>query len=135
MRRCRVHYDVSVMIMPEFVASACSTASTILNGSAACIWKDMLEHLLPKVKPLTASLIYKGISEYLYAVHPREYAHDLKCFILLIMTSSNGNVFRKTEGNTPVTGGFSSQRPVARSFDDFFDLCLNKPLSKHSRGW
>ena len=37
------------------------------------------------------------------------------------------------EGNPPVTGGFPSQRPVARSFDVFFDLRLNKRLSKQSR--
>ena len=37
------------------------------------------------------------------------------------------------EGNTPVTGEFSSQRPVTRSFDAFFDLHLNKRLSKPSR--
>ena len=30
---------------------------------------------------------------------------------------------------------FPSQRPVTRSFDIFFDLCLNKRLSKHSRCW
>ena len=28
-----------------------------------------------------------------------------------------------------------AQRPVTRSFDVFFDLCLIKQLSKHSRGW
>ena len=28
-------------------------------------------------------------------------------------------------GNSPVTGEFPSQRPVTRSFDVFFDLCLN----------
>ena len=33
-------------------------------------------------------------------------------------------------GNSPVTGEFPSQRPVTRSFDVFFDLCLNKQLSK-----
>ena len=37
-------------------------------------------------------------------------------------------------GNSPVTGEFPSQRPVTRSFDVFFDLCLNKRLSKQSRG-
>ena len=31
----------------------------------------------------------------------------------------------------PVTGEFSSQRPVTRSFDVFFDLRLNKRLNKH----
>ena len=34
------------------------------------------------------------------------------------------------EGNSPVAGEFPSQQPVARSFDDYFDLRLNKLLSK-----
>ena len=38
-------------------------------------------------------------------------------------------------GNSPVTGEFPSQRPVRRSFDVFFDLRLNKRLSKQSCGW
>ena len=38
-------------------------------------------------------------------------------------------------GNSPVTGEFPAQRPVTRSFDVFFDLWLNKRLSKHSWGW
>ena len=42
------------------------------------------------------------------------------------MTSSNGNIF---------TGEFSSQRPVTRSFDVFFDLRQNKHLSKQSWCW
>ena len=45
-----------------------------------------------------------------------------------MMKSSNGNIFR-------VTGEFPSQRSVTRSFDVFFDLCLNKPLSKQWWGW
>ena len=38
-------------------------------------------------------------------------------------------------GNSPVTGVFPSQRSVTWSFDVFFDLCLNKRLSKQSRHW
>ena len=38
-------------------------------------------------------------------------------------------------GNSPVHGEFPTQRPVTRSFDVFFDLRLNKRLSKQSRGW
>ena len=38
-------------------------------------------------------------------------------------------------GNSPGTGEFPSQRPVTRSFDVFFDMCLNKQLSKQSWGW
>ena len=35
-------------------------------------------------------------------------------------------------GNSPVTGEFPAQRPVTRSFDVFFNLRLNKRLSKQS---
>ena len=38
-------------------------------------------------------------------------------------------------GNSPVTGEFPAQRPVTRGFDFFFDLHLNKRLSKQSWGW
>ena len=38
-------------------------------------------------------------------------------------------------GNSPVPGEFPTQRPVSRSFDIFFDLSLNKRLSKQSWGW
>ena len=38
-------------------------------------------------------------------------------------------------GNSPVTGEFPAQRPVTRGFDVFFDLHLNKRLSKQSWGW
>ena len=39
-------------------------------------------------------------------------------------------------GNSPVTGEFPSQRPVARNFDVvLFYLILNQRLSKQSRRW
>ena len=55
-----------------------------------------------------------------------------------MMTSSNGNIFSVTG---PLCGEFtgqlwiSLQRQVTRSFDVFFDLRLNKRLSKQSRIW
>ena len=56
----------------------------------------------------------------------------------IMMTSSNGNIFRITgplcgEFNGP--GEFPAQRPVMRSFDVFFDLRPNKRLSKQPWGW
>ena len=54
------------------------------------------------------------------------------------MTSSNGNIFRVTGplcGEFTGPGEFPAQRPVTRSFDVFFDLRLNKRLSKHAWGW
>ena len=55
-----------------------------------------------------------------------------------MMTSSNGNIFRVTGplcGEFTGPGEFPTQRPVTRSFDVFFDLRLNKKLSKQSWGW
>ena len=55
-----------------------------------------------------------------------------------MMTSSNGNIFRVTGplcGEFTGPGEFPIQRPVTRSFDVFFDLRLNKRLSKQPWGW
>ena len=38
-------------------------------------------------------------------------------------------------GNSPVPGEFPPQRPVTRSFYVFFDVRLNKRLSKQAWGW
>ena len=38
-------------------------------------------------------------------------------------------------GNSPAPGEFPAQKPVTRSFEVFFDLCLNKRLSKQSWEW
>ena len=38
-------------------------------------------------------------------------------------------------GNSPVTAEFPTQRPMTQNFDVFFDLHLNKRLSKQSWGW
>ena len=46
------------------------------------------------------------------------------------MTSSNGNIFCVTG---PSWGESTGYRPVTRSFDIFFDLCLNNRFSKQSR--
>ena len=55
-----------------------------------------------------------------------------------MMTSSNGNIFRVTGplcGEFTAPGDFPTQRPVTRSFDVFFNLRLNKRLSKQPWGW
>ena len=57
---------------------------------------------------------------------------------LVMMTSSNGNIFRVTGplcGEFTGPGEFPTQRPVTRSFDVFFDLRLDKRLSKQPWGW
>ena len=53
-----------------------------------------------------------------------------------MVTSSHGKIFRVT-GHLcgKFTGEFPAQRPVTRSFDVFFDLRLNRWLSKQPWGW
>ena len=58
--------------------------------------------------------------------------------LVIMMTSSNGNIFRVTGplcGEFTGPGEFPTQRPVTRSFDVYFDLRLNKRLCKQSWGW
>ena len=55
-----------------------------------------------------------------------------------MMTSPNGTfsaLLAFCAGYSPVPGEYPVQRPVTRSFDVFFDLRLNKRLSKQSWGW
>ena len=52
--------------------------------------------------------------------------HQMKAFSALLALCA---------GNSPVIIEFSAQRPVTRSFDVFFDLRMNKRLSKQSWGW
>ena len=54
------------------------------------------------------------------------------------MTSSNGNIFRVTGtlcGEFAGPGEFPTQWPVTGSFGVFFELRLNKRLSKQPWGW
>ena len=63
---------------------------------------------------------------------------DLRGDNLSMMTSSNGTIFRVTGplcGEYTGPGQFPTLRPVTRSFDVFFDLRLNKRLSKQPWGW
>ena len=59
-------------------------------------------------------------------------------FSEIMMTSSNGNIFRVTGplcGEFTGPGEFPTQRPATRRFDVYFDLRLNKRLSKQPWGW
>ena len=58
--------------------------------------------------------------------HTPWWRHQMETFSALLATCA---------GNSPATGEFPAHRPVTRSFDVFFDLRLNKRLSKHSWSW
>ena len=71
-------------------------------------------------------------NEYLKVWYLKGTQKDLNRSKRNMMTSSNGNIFRVTG---LFCGELPAQRPVTRSFDVYFDLRLNKRLSKQSRGW
>ena len=81
----------------------------------------------------TDFVLYLSTRQY-YLHHPQFYygkdakfpwwRHQMETFSALLALC---------EGNSPVTGEFPSQKRVTRSFDVFFDLALNKRLSKQSR--
>ena len=63
---------------------------------------------------------------HLKMIHRTWWRHQMETFAALLALCA---------GNSPVTGEFPAQRPVTRSFDVFFNLRLNKRLSKQSWGW
>ena len=92
---------------------------TILPVSFAC---TKLPLNFGAMHQITKSVSYLGL---LMVMYPR-WRHQMETFSTLLALCA---------GNSPVSGEFPSQRPVTRSFDAFFLLCLNKRLSKQSWGW
>ena len=63
----------------------------------------------------------------LWTHHPRTWwRHQMKTFSALLDLCA---------GNSPVTGEFPAQRPMTRSFDDFYDLRPNRRFSKQPWVW
>ena len=88
---------------------------TIYSELLTCVWHGDYHHDLPRAYYMTACL----------CVLPW-WRHQMEKISALLAICA---------GNSPVTGEFPAQRPVTRSFDVFFNLRLNKRLSKQSRGW
>ena len=91
---------------------------------------------------LCASLSWTEIFSSITSVNSNSfcacYIHTTGTELCFMMTSSSGNIFRVTGplcGEFTDPGEFPTQRPVTRSFDVFFDLRLNKRLSKQPWGW
>ena len=98
-------------------------------------WKNTAAHA--NCMPLTCCLIVVDVNISCIVMTDLFIITQQVTWILCnMMTSSNGNfsaLLAFSEGKPLVTGGFPSQRPVNRNFDAFFDLRLNKRLSKQSR--
>ena len=79
-------------------------------------WRSVQSYAPHTVRPSTGNCESSWMSSW--------WRHQIETFSALLALCA---------GNSPVTGEFPSQRPVTRSFDIFFDLCLNKRLIKQSR--
>ena len=66
------------------------------------------------------------VTRWIIITHPSWWRHQMETFSTLLAICV---------GNSPVTGEFPTLRPVTWSFGVFFDLRLNKRLSKQSWGW
>ena len=90
---------------------------------AQSVFKSLFLFVLPKIRD-AMTLIWHHCNDY------REYIpwwrHQMETFSALLAICA---------GNSPVTGEFPTQRPMTRIFDMFFDLRLNKRLSKQSWSW
>ena len=77
----------------------------------------------PSMGPLRLLTLLAGLFHHL---SHQWWRHQMEAFSALLALCA---------GNSPVTGEFPAQRPVTRGFDVFFDLRLNKRLSKQWWGW
>ena len=86
------------------------------------MWRSNQDYALEQLPRLKMRIIFK--------LCMREANTTAACLVTqfrkMMMTSSNGNIFRVT--------GHLTQRPVTRSFDVIYDLRLNKRSSKQSWG-
>ena len=88
-----------------------------ISVKSESIWKT--QHDCHKIKEICVEMGRVRLKE-------TWWCHQMETFSALLAICS---------GNSPVTGEFPTQRPVTCSFDVFFDLRLNKRLSKQLWGW
>ena len=103
----RGHYDVIIFLTDRFKRITNGAIDANLNNRPGLflVWKLVIP------SSVTATTWWR---------------HQMETFSALLAICA---------GNSPVPGEFPAQRPVTRSFDVFFDLRLNKRLSKQSWGW
>ena len=94
------------------------TAANRLSMSMRCCWVVYLTNTKPTAR--ACHTIYRK------EARPTWWRHQMETFSALLAFCAR---------NLPVTGEFPAQRPVTWSFDVFFDLRMNKRLSKQSWGW
>ena len=111
--------DINIHIFDEeFVESRC-VSQRLGHVELRFVKIQILKHV---TETEIAHMGYRGP-----AIQPQpRWRHYMETFSALLALGA---------GSLPVAGEFHTQRPVVRSFNVFFDLRLNKWLSKQSWGW
>ena len=119
----RDHFYLSLKVLTDLCINDTIYSSTIWNT---------YDKILNKIFKFLCSFKWYNL---IFTWYLWNATHTLK---VSMTTSSNGNIFCITGplcGEFTSPGEFPTQKPVTRSFDVFFDLRLNKRLSKQPWGW
>ena len=101
------------------------TVEAIVCSCYGCVVSEIVfAWAVLKSDPIAFYLISKSLFH--ETVAKSWWRHQMETFSALLALCA---------GNSPVTGEFHAQRQVTRSIGVFFDLSLNKRLSKQSWGW
>ena len=93
----------------------------VTDGNTGCLYDNSCAK-----EPQKVGLIMATLGFLCYWLEVSWWRHQRDTFSALLVIRA---------GNSPVTSEFLTQRPVMRSFDVFFDLRLNKWLSKELWDW
>ena len=111
-------YAFVLILLPEIYPVAKWLLIKSIYGSFSnCMTENILRWWM-----VMFSYVVNGQHTFCYSL----WRHQMETFSALLTICA---------GNSPVAGEFPAQRPVTRSVDVFFDLRVNKRLSKQSWGW
>ena len=113
-----LHFN-AFMFSPQGISFFSVSQNALLKDRQIDPWGSSL------VRPSVSLIPTPEVSHQLLPVLPW-WRHQMETFSALLAICA---------GNSPVTGEFPTKRPVTQNFDVFFDLRLNKRLSRQWWGW
>ena len=133
---CWTYLIISGSALDRVSSSCCSTWNPVLSH------EEFVTYLQPSLNPISMTnkefqcIDPSAAATALWRWHQTMWTLTL---IYMIIKCHQMETFSALlaicAGKSPATGEFPAQRPVTRGFDVFFDLRLNKPLSKQWWGW
>ena len=118
-----MHLEVISISFPRCLCFPLCIWTCFINEKNQAQTSDNVSWIYETNRPMRISVFCRG---YNWQIPNSWWRHQMEILFTLLALCA---------GNSPVTGKFPSQRPVTRGFDVFFDLRLNKRLSKQSRRW